>query len=215
MNITDATYYLRGNKFIPNNNNKNAEIAGVPNSGNEIDYFRGKIERLFIISLLGVEGANELKTALDDLVNADQKWIDLIEGVNYTVDGVVYRFDGLRGNDKESLVAYYVFCKYMENDESTYSTTGVVKSNASNSDSLKPSRKYLDCWYQFLNMYQDKTSANEPIVFERNGVIGVDYYGNRKRKGGIVTLETFLNDHAEDYPDFFIERHETKNSWGL
>ena len=30
MPITDSTYYERGKKFIPNNNNLNTEIPGVP-----------------------------------------------------------------------------------------------------------------------------------------------------------------------------------------
>jgi len=214
MNITDATYYERGKKFIPNNNNKNSEVPGVPNVGSELDSLISEIERPFIIELLGIESATELEVALLDLNNADQKWKDLVEGVNYTIDTIVYRFDGLRGNNKESLLAYYVFCKYMEQDESTYSTTGVVRSDASNAHSFSPSRKYLDCWYLFLNAYQNKTSANNPIVFERNGILGIDYYG-QKRKGGLVTLETFLTDHEEDYVDFHIERHETKNSLGI
>ena len=215
MTITDATYYQRGAKFIPNNSNKNTEIASVPNVGSELNALIVEIERSFMISLLGIEGATELQVALLDLNNADQKWKDLIEGVNYTIDTIVYRFDGLRGANKESLLAYFIFCEYMERDQSTYSTTGVNRTLPANAVPFEPNPTYLKCWYKFLNAYQNKTSSNEPIVFERNGIVGIDYYGNRERKGGLVTLETFLNDHSDDYPGFYLERYETKNSWGL
>jgi len=215
MNITDATYYQRGLKEIPNNN-IGSQISGVPNSGYKLEDLIDYIERLFIIDLLGVKEAELLKTAINDLANADQKYKDLIEGVDYTIEGVDYRFDGLRGNNKDSLIAYYIFCKYMELDESTYSTTGVKVSSVNNATAFSPSRKYLDCWYKFLRMYQNETSSDSVNVIYRGAqVIGLDYYNYKKREGGLVSLETYLNDHKEDFPKFYIKRYETKNSLGL
>ena len=37
MPITDSTYYKQGKKFIPNNNNLNTEIAGVPSVKTELE----------------------------------------------------------------------------------------------------------------------------------------------------------------------------------
>ena len=116
MNITDATYYQTGIKFIPN-----AEVSGTPIAGDptnttvsEIDDFIVTNERLLLFSFLNVNLYDELKLALLDIDNADIKWQNLIKGADYVKDGVTYRFDGLRGFNKESLIAYFVYCEYIK-----------------------------------------------------------------------------------------------------
>lgn len=215
-NITDSTYYITGKKSIPNNNNLNAEIAGVPSVASKIDEFIVKYERELLIGFLGITLYNELNTALADLPSADIKWQNLVNGVEYVKEGETYRFDGLRGFDKDSLVAFYVFCKYMENDESYYSTTGVVKSKAQNSDSFSPTRKYLDAWYMFLGKYQNEVAVYDySIIYNYNGYpVGVDYY-NQVFKNKLVTLETYLKDHESDFEGYEFTRYEGSNSLGI
>ena len=214
-NITDSTYYEAGKKFIPNNNNQNTEIAGVPNVVSAIDDFIVKYERELLIDVLGITLYNELNTALADLPNADIKWQNLVNGVEYVKDSVTYRFDGLRGFEKDSLVSFYVFCKYMENDESYYSTTGVTKSNAQNANNFTPTRKYLDAWYIFLEKYQNEVGINEhSYIYDNYGcVVGIDYYN--QSKGGLVTLETYLKDHETDFYGYTFKRYTGANSLGL
>lgn len=215
MSITDATYYQRGKKFLPNINNINAEIAGVPNATNELQLFIDKYERLFLINFLGIVNYELLKVALLNLPAADAKWKNLVTGVNYVKNSKTYRFDGLRGSNLDSLVAWYIFCKYMENDESYYSTTGIAKSTASNSNSFAPTRKYLDAWYSFLTAYQNDSTINQPTVFvNASGVVGVDYYG-AEESNSLVTLETFLKDHSTDYVGYNLKKYDSKNGWGI
>ena len=217
MPITDTTYYQRGKKFIPDNNNLNTEIAGVPNNGSELDYFITEYERELLIGALNITLYNELNTALVDLPNADVKWQNLVEGTEYVKDGVTYRFDGLRGFNKDSMVAYYIFCKYLENDESYYSTTGVVKSKASNSEMFSPTRKYLDAWNLFLMKYQDEYMADNYSYFvdDYTGlVVGIDYYHSQEKKL-LVTLETYLKDHETDFEGYNFTRYSGANSFGI
>lgn len=214
MNITDATYYNSGIRFIPNNNNLNTEIEGVPNSGSEIDYFIAKYERLLLINCLGVEVYEGLKTALEDLDNADEKYKNLVNGVTYTKGGKSYVFDGLRGFGLDSFIANYVFCKYLENDNSYYSTTGTVKSDSANSKNFEPTQKYIDNWLEFLSKYQNSNDVNSPEYYVSNGVIvGVDYFG--ASDSVMVTLEQFLKDHSKDYNVGTFKRYDSINSFGI
>lgn len=214
--ITDSTYYEVGKKFIPNNNNLTTEIPGVPNVSNELSSTISKYERELLIGFLGITLYNELNTALADLPSADVKWQNLVNGVDYVKDSVTYRFDGLRGFEKDSLVAYYVFCKYMENDESYYSTTGVVKSNAQNSNSFTPTRKYLDSWYMFLEKYQNDISTGDYsyLIDNYGNVVGLDYY-NQAKSNKLVTLETYLKDHEADFEGYVFKRYTGANSLGI
>lgn len=214
--VTDSTYYQVGKKFIPNNNNLNTEIAGVPNVKTELDETIVKYERELLIGFLGITLYNELNTALDDLPNADVKWQNLVDGTEYVKDSITYRFDGLRGFDKDSLVAFYVFCKYLENDESYYSTTGVTKSNAQNANNFTPTRKYLDAWYIFLDKYQNEFAVNEhQYLYDSYGsVVGIDYYMSQN-KSKLVTLETYLKDHEADFEGYSFKRYTGANSLGL
>ena len=217
MPITDNTYYQRGKKFIPNVNNLNTEISGVPNNGVEIDYFIGKYEREFLLGFLDITLYNELVLALDDLPSADTKWQNLVDGVEYVKGSITYRFDGLRGFEKDSMVAFYVFCKYMENDESYYSTTGVIKSKAKNSNMFSPTRKYLDAWYIFLDKYQNKPDSNSYsyIIDSYGCVVGIDYYNSQENTSKLVTLEQFLKDNKQDYNGYEFTRYTGANSLGL
>jgi len=216
MPITDSTYYEKGKKFIPNNNNQNTEIAGVPSAVSELDYFISKYEREFTIGFLNITLYNELESALLDLPNADIKWQNLVEGNEYVKDSVTYRFDGLRGFMQDSMVAFYVFCKYMENDESYYSTTGTIKSDASGANTFSPTTKYLDAWYIFLEKYQNEVGVNEHRYFTDcyGNVVGIDYY-NQQTKNVLVTLETYMKDHETDFVGYEFTRYNGANSLGI
>lgn len=214
MPITDYTYYTRGKKSIPNVRNLNYEVEGVPSNGVNLSHFINKYERELLINCLNVTLYNELQQALVDLPNADQKYINLIEGTTYIKDDITYIWDGLRGFEQDSLVAFFVFCRYMEVNESYYSTTGVISSNASNSVAFDPTRKYIDAWYSFLNKYQNEHEENSYsyIVDGNTGfVCGIDYYTEDK-ENLLVTLEQYLKDHESDFEGYQFKRYEGTNS---
>lgn len=214
MNITDSSYYQRGKKFIPSVTVVQAPVDGVPNVNDKLQYFIDKYERLLLIDLFGATLYNEITTALQDLPNADIKWQNLISGCTYTVDGKEYVFDGLRGYLQDSLVAYFVYCKYMENDESYYSTSGTVKLKSDNSEPYNPTRKYIDCWNEFLSKYQNDLSLEQPMYYTLDGdIVGVSYYN--ERVSSVVTLEQFLKDNETDYEGYEFKRYEQINSFGI
>ena len=217
MRITDATYYQTGIKFIPDVKVTGTPVQGVPtnNTVSKLEHFIDVNERLLLLSFLNVELYNELQVALQDLPNALAKWQNLVDGTTYVKDNETFVFDGLRGYSKDSLVAYFVFCEYVKNDNTYYSTSGIVQTKDKNAVRVDPSNKLIDCYYAFLNKYQDSYESNEPIYYTSyNGLIGVDYLGGNNNSN-VVTLETFLRDNATDYDGYEFKRFETINSFGI
>lgn len=217
MNITDETYYLRGKKFIPSAGKGELVADGIPAKTDELTTAITKYERLFLLNFLSVDLYNELVSALDDLENADIKWKNLINGTDYIKDGVTYRFDGLRGFDLDSMVAFFVFCKYMENDESYYSTIGTVKGKQGSTESFAQTRKYIDAWIIFLSKYQNNEESAEFVYYldSMDSVVGIDYFNSSSDKKGLVTLETYLEDNKGDFEGYVFRRFEQDNSLGL
>ena len=218
MDITDSTYYLRGKKFIPTAGKGQLVSEAVPAKTDELTTAITKYERLFLLNFLNVDLYNQLVAALADYDNAAVKWVNLIDGVDYIKEGVTYRFDGLRGFDKDSMVAFFVFCKYMENDESYYSTIGTVKGNQGSTSTFAQTRKYIDAWQAFLSKFQRaemQGSGTTYYVDDFNAIVGVDYYFSNSTDGNLVTLETYLEDHKEDFEGYVFRRFETRNSVGL
>lgn len=216
MRITDATYYQTGIKFIPDVKVTGTPVQGVPTNTtvSRLEHFIDINERLLLLSFLNVDLYNEFELAIQDLPNASAKWQNLVNGTTYVKDNETFVFDGLRGYSKDSLVAYFVFCEYIKNDNTYYSTSGVIQTKDKNAVRVDPSSKLIDCYYAFLNKYQDNNSLNEPCYYmSSTGLIGVDYASGNDN--GVVTLETFLRDNATDYEGYNFKRFETINSFGI
>lgn len=217
MNITDATYYQAGIKFIPDVKVTGAPVQGVPTNVtvSRLEHFIEISERLLLFKFLNVELYNDFTTAINSPRPLVGRWLYLLEGTTYTKDGKSYIFDGLRGYAKDSLVAYFVFCEYLKNDNYYYSTSGVVKIKDKNAVRVDPTSKYIECYYAFLNKYQDSYNGIDPIYYRSyTGLIGVDYL-NDDSSNNVVTLETFLRDNASDYEGYDFKRFETINSFGI
>lgn len=221
MSLIDPTYFQSGNLFIPNNNNLNAEIPGVPNQGNDIQLFIDIHERELLINALGV-------VLYDDYIAnpTDTKWQELINGKTYTVNGNSYRWDGLLGSENQSLIAFYVYCEYLRNGNSVYTTAGVVKPDSANSSNFDPSGKYIYAYNKFLRQYQGfyndcygYNQRNNPnVIINCSGKVGLDYYNNGNNES-IVNMYQYLTDQntldADTFPDFKFKFYKRLNSWGL
>ena len=219
-NIIDDTYFEHGSLFIPNNKDLTVEPVDSPTSITELEFFIKKYERQFLLDALGVTLYDELQVALElvDFTTAEQKWQDLVNGTNYTdPNGNVRRWDGLKGYDKQSVIAFYIFTEYLRNDNETYTTTGVVKNDAKNAQVIDPTPKYIKAYNQFIEAYQGSMSVNTPVVLINGfGTVGLDYYNNKSVQ---VSLLRFLSDSNEldetAYPDFEFRLYGPQNSFGI
>lgn len=217
-NIIDSTYFEQGNLYIPNNKDLAAEPTGSPSAVTDLDSFITKYERRLLINALGVTLYDLLQTALADLGAADQKWQDLVNGKNYTnPDGNVRRWNGLKGFDKQSVIAFYVFTEYLRNDNETYTTTGVVKSEAANASIVDATPKFIKAYNEFLKAYQGSGIISEPVVLVNGfGSVGYDWFGNDDVE---VSLFRYLTDSnelvANTYPDFEFRFYGHLTSAGI
>jgi len=216
--IIDETYFERGGLYIPNNKDITVEPTGSPTVVTELTDFITKYERKLLINALGVTLYDLLVVAMDDIDNADQKWQDLVNGKNYTnANGNVKRWNGLRGFDKQSLVAMYVFTEYLRNDNETYATVGTVKSDSKNAVRVDATPKFIKAHQQFIEAYQGSSVVDSPtVVVNGFGSVGYDWLGSDKVE---VSLFRYLTDSnelvADTYEDFEFMFYENLNSFGI
>lgn len=62
------------------------------------------------------------------------KWTDLQNGKEYQIDGIYKNWRGLLNVNKDSLIAYYVWLKFVQSDGSYISGSGIVQSKSENSE---------------------------------------------------------------------------------
>lgn len=230
MQLVDNTYFENRELFIPNNTDLNAEPVGTASAQSELDAMIIKYERELMINALGVTLYDELVTAINDLPGADQKWKDLVTGRNYTIDSKVYRWDGLRGFSKQSLVAFYVYTQYLVNDEMSYTTVGVVQNEANNAEVGDYTSKYIKARNSFLEQYQGDLynyytrhvdmyySGDYRNHCNLNYLDSINLYKQYTRKVQ-ASLWQYLNDandlDATAFPDFQFKVYSPQNRFGI
>ena len=214
MAITCADDFTTGEFFIPNNDNGNVIPPNTsPNSTSEVITAIEKYEPLLLLHALNVTLYKELEGALLDLPAADQKWGDLVNGKDYIVDSKEYRWKGLK-----NILIPFIYTNYLRNDQSIYTTTGIVKVKAANADNYDPNPKYIKAYNTFLTGYQGEKTNNAPrLLVNRNGVYGLDYYSSSVNP--IVSLYQYLTDQNSitptDFPDLDFRFYEQQNSLGI
>lgn len=217
--ITNNTYHQKGRYFIPNSNEVEVRPEGVESSLTSLDYFIDVYERELLIGFLDIELYNELVAVFPNIEGVgNEKWFNLVNGTDYVYDGKTYRFEGLRGYNKNSMISAYVFCKYLRNDDSYYSTTGVLKVNGGNSTPFDPTQKYVTAWLDFLSKYQDNyhySNSSYSVIYKNGIPVGLDYYKEEENKSGLVTLETYLKHNENNFEGYKFTRYETINSFNI
>ncbi len=215
--IIDNTYFEKGWLFIPNNENIDAAPADSPDVTTELDLFRIEYERELLLNALGVTLYDELQAEID-ATPSTQKWIDLVDGKSYTINSKTKQWNGLVGANTQSLIAFYVYCQYLRNDNSTYLTTGIAQNTANNAERSDPTPKFVKSWTRFLSQYQGNcyNYGYPTVIYNRSGMVGLDYYGQDNIE---VNMFQYLTDQNEltptDFPDFEFKFYETYNTLGI
>ena len=210
MFIIDKTYFTK-ELHIPHIEEPTSD-ASI-----ELDASIDRFVSQFLKETLGNVLFEELKTnitdgELDD--DAPLKWFNLVDGCNYTIDGSVYTWQGLKyseGAFKVSLLANYVYLNQYQNTFN--STLGQVLIEGKNGINADATPHLVSIWNEFIEMYQGSYNSN-PIRTYRNGALFVDYFGANNKTGYVSCLQ-FLKDNEEDYPNVPAHFLEYKNSFGL
>lgn len=133
----------------------------IPNTEQEpvlenLNYFIKKYEKECLIGLLGYS-LYKLTLA----ATPEQRIADLLDGVEYELNGKLTEWEGLV-HDDYSLIANYIYWFYMKNAATHSTGVATAKVNPAASVSVSPAEKMLNAW----NSMSD--SVNQMILFLRN-----------------------------------------------
>ncbi len=114
-----------------------------------------RYEKEVLISLLGLE----LYRKVVDTGNTDPEIVAIREGKDYTVDDVLYRWNGLVNDDKISLISYYIYYWYVRLNLSETANIGEVQALPEIALIANASLKIQDAWGRFLSLYGSETES--------------------------------------------------------
>lgn len=209
MLYIDTTYFTK--QLSVSNTEEPTSDASI-----ELDLSIDRYVSQFLKLTLGNVLFEELKSYTTDGeldISAPLKWQNLIDGCDYTIDGTTYTWQGLKYTDgafKVSLLANYVYVNQFQSNIN--SQLGQVLVEGKNSNVVDSTPHLVSIWNEFVEMYQGSYDCN-PQQYYRNGVLFVDYYGNRE--SGYVSYLQFLLDNKTDYPNAPAGSIEYKNSLGI
>jgi uncharacterized protein YciU (UPF0263 family) len=147
-NLIDTTYFV-GEISLP----------GSALSGDYADIlpYIAKYEREALIELLGYTLYKELKAEIDaDPQVFTTKWSRLVNGHEYEIeylgDTHLVKWNGLVNDDKISLLAYYIYFKYVQFHVTHTSGFGELIQAAENAAKVSPGQKMVNAWNRFIDL---------------------------------------------------------------
>jgi hypothetical protein len=144
-----------------------------------------------LVETLGWQLAAELIAELDvngDLPpTADQKWLDLVNGI-----------DNYKGMLKGMLVGYTYFF-WMQNDIIDYSSTGTQRDTSTNAVNVRPDSKMLTQYQKFYDQAIGTYHAGPTVIFNGFGT-GILWRG--RYMSNFKSMYEFLRENQTTYPDW-------------
>lgn len=132
-NIIDSSFFNGTEISIPNTSQANVL--------EQLNGFITKYEKECLVKILGYP----LYVAFIEN-RADQRMVDLLEGVRYQLNGKLAEWQGLVHDTNISLIANYIYW-FFQASNATHSTgTATAKVNPSASISVSPGEKMLSAW---------------------------------------------------------------------
>lgn len=212
MYIIDQTYFTR-DLSIPNINEMQTEAFDNLNS------FVDEYVRQLLRDALGIQIFNELDSYVIggafDGTGAPQYIIDLVNGKEYVNSGTTYKWSGListQGVFKKSLLANYIYYKWLQSNFSTQSGVGEVTINPQNANLVNPTQKLVSVWNTFLLMYQNMNTCY-PSVYYKGHTQVIDWLGINANTE--VSLIQYLNDNDTDFSTATLRVYEYQNQLGI
>jgi len=214
MYIIDETYF-NGGFEIPNvlelNSDAKDNLEAVVNDKS----------RLFLQEALGYTEFEDLDqyvvNGVFDENIAPQKWLDFVNGKEYTLNGNTYKWQGLiylQGSLKKSILTDFCYYYWLEEKQSQMVGVGEIVLDAKNANRVNSTQRLVRVWNEFVekNQKQCNSVINGAISFVK-GVRFTDYYSGSSNR--YVSLVKYLEDNKEDYPSANPRLYETINQLGL
>jgi len=196
MSLVERSYFT--DELLIANSQDLAPNSNLLGNKKVLDSLIAKYERLALIETLGYDLYSELQTNLENIndaeyqtvkASADQKWKYLVNGCDVTIDGIKYRFDGLK--PKGTFIADYIFYKYMENDANNHTGVGMVSSESNNATRVNSYQKMVNVWNDMVSKIIDSDETY------------------------ILSLYFYLDYNIEDFPNWKPSNFDYKNQIGL
>lgn len=143
-------------------------------------------------------------------VPAVPKWDRMVNGAIYLFEGQNYKYEGLlfqEGAVQRSLLAYYVFSKWMKPYLSTLTVFGDQAGFAANSIAADGRVREVNAWNNFVRLY-----GGDVNIWQVASGISRDSDIQNTR---YVSLLKFLLQNKNDYPDAALKVHGFKNRFSI
>jgi hypothetical protein len=227
MPITDLTYY-KAELLIPHAQSSVSDTAtGVIV---ELNQFITQYEREALIKTLGYTLYSEFAEQFDVSATdkwtikdaAAQKWKDLLNGLEYTINGDTVNYRGMIFTEpfsgttlNRSFIAYYIYYNYLNDDMEKYQGTGINELASKNATRTSPIPKSIRSWRRFYELVVG--TFNQPaLLVNRSGMIGLDWFGFNDTER---SLYQFIDDQntlvADTYADWLPANFENENQFGI
>lgn len=212
MYLIDETYFIK-ELSVPNINEMDADNLTI------LTQYMDDFARKLLKDALGYDLFKELNTNITSGVldvGAPQKWIDLVNGCEYTKDGKIYKWNGLiftEGLHKSSLLAKFVFYHWLKYNVTTITGTGEKSIKSVNADSVNSNQRLVTVWNDFVSEYQG-SNTRFPTVWYKGATKVIDWFGGGE-SFGYVSLIQFLTDNETNYPDATLITYSLQNQFGL
>ncbi|WP_394749539.1 DUF6712 family protein [Spongiimicrobium salis] len=217
MSIINSSYFV-SDLYLPQVGEGASSIVNNEGSLNEfITIYEPEILTYALGSKLYSEFIQHIQQNGTISASADQKWNDLLNGIEYEKNGITHFWKGIVrpfGTFKKSFIANYVWYKYVYDSITQHTTLGIVKADAENSKTVSANRRLTDVWRDMIDWYGGTIEGNSVTCFSHGNYHFEDHFnghGNTKE----VSLYTFLSDHSDNYPGWYFTPLENKNEWGL
>lgn len=214
-------YVINGEDFkrefsIPNTDEMNSKTLV------ELNSFIGEVPRLLLRRALGAVNVADFESYLvdglfpDDTTGIPQKWINLVNGVTYTVDDVDYVWDGLLPSFGFSILVKATYHNWLTKNITYLSGVGEVQAEAKNAKSANSTQRLVELWNEFVGNYQGSLCHTAISNVYHIGIPQINgyYYGYGNNTDG-VSLIQFLSQNTDVYEDCPLWRYEIENQLGL
>lgn len=192
-----------------------ASASAKVNNNDVMERFIDKYEVELIDCALGRHLSREFFSNFDAfsgrlVSGVDSKWSNLLEGTTYESCGKEHYWQGLRnktGNLKRSIVAYYVYYNYMQDNIIQKSTMGTVRPDAENTRNAGAIPTLTRAWRNFIDWYGDGYGYGYgnsgiyqykyPRISHKHSGVILDFRGEHDSRN--VSLQRFLLDNMDIY----------------
>lgn len=142
--IIDSSYFV---------NKLNLPQVGNTEGLADVTNFIEQYESEYLRCVLG----NDLYNAFIDGVSGsglpdEQRWVDLLEGADFTYRNCLVRWNGFKPTAKISPIANYVFYQYVDNKVTDFTLAGMVQSTTDNNRVVMSDDVLINAWNRMVDM---------------------------------------------------------------